>query len=75
MNSSIEQHDNNFLIYIKNKFKLLVQIDTTVSLLVDEIHLKPCFNYKGGNIVGFYQGLRFHSQRKDGTNPTSIRHT
>ena len=37
--------------YIKNKFKLLVQQDTIVSLLVDEIHLKPYFHYKGGNIV------------------------
>ena len=52
MNPLIEQHDNNFLMYIKNKFKLLVQKDTTVSLLVDEIHLKPYFDYKGGNIVG-----------------------
>ena len=38
--------------YIKNKFKLLVQNDTTVSLLDDEIHLKLYFDYKGGNIVG-----------------------
>ena len=38
--------------YIKNKFKLLVQQDTTVSLLVDEIHVKPYINYKGGNIIG-----------------------
>ena len=38
--------------YIKNKFKLLVQKDTTVSLLVDEIHLKPYTDYKGGNIFG-----------------------
>ena len=51
MNPLIEQHDNNFLMYIKNKFKFLVQNDTTVSLL-DEIHLKPYFDYKGGNIVG-----------------------
>lgn len=51
MNPLIEQHDNNFLMYIKNKFKLLVQ-DITVSLLVDEIHLKPYLDYKGGNIVG-----------------------
>ena len=27
------------------------------------------------NICRLYQGLRFHSQRKDGTNPTSVRHT
>ena len=26
--------------------------DTTISLLVDEIHLKPYIDYKGGNIVG-----------------------
>ena len=26
------------------------------------------------NICRLYQGLRFHSQRKDGTNPTSVRH-
>ena len=51
MNPLIEQH-NNFLLYIKNKFQLLVQNDTTVSLLVDEIHLKPYFDHKGGNIVG-----------------------
>ena len=52
MNPLIEQHDNNFLMYIKNKFKFLVQNDTTVSLLVDEIHLKPYFDDKGRNIVG-----------------------
>ena len=52
MNPLIEQHDNNFLMYIKNKFKLLVQQDTTVSLLVDEIHLKPYFDDNDGNIVG-----------------------
>ena len=27
------------------------------------------------NICRLYQGLRFHSQWKDGTNPTSIWHT
>ena len=31
MNPLIEQHDNNFLMYIKDKFKLLVLKDTTVS--------------------------------------------
>ena len=29
----------------------------------------------GITICRLYQGLRFHSQRKDGTNPTSIRPT
>ena len=36
--------------YIKNEFKLLVQRDTTVSLLVDKIHLKLYFDYNGGNV-------------------------
>ena len=42
----------NFLMYIKNKFKLLVQKNTTVSLFVDEIHVKPYFGYNGTNISG-----------------------
>ena len=37
--------------YIKNKFKLIRQQDTTVSLLVDEIHLKPYIDYKSRNII------------------------
>ena len=49
MNPLVEEHDNNFLMYIKNKYKL--QKDTTVSLLVDEIHFSSYFDYKGGNIV------------------------
>ena len=52
MSPVVEQNNNNFLMYIKNKFKLLVQKDITVSLLIDEIHLKPYFDYKGGNVVG-----------------------
>ena len=52
MNPLIEQHDKDFLMYTKNKSKLLVQHDTTVSLLVDEIHLNPYIDYNGGNIVG-----------------------
>ena len=41
MNPLIEQHDQNFLMNIKNRLKLLEQKDTTVSLLVDEIRLNP----------------------------------
>ena len=52
MNPLIEQHDYNFLKFTKNKCNLEVQKDTTVSLLVDEIHLKPYFDYKDTNIVG-----------------------
>ena len=47
-----EQHDSTFLFYAKLKFKVLLPCDKTVSLLVDEIHLKPYFDYKGGNIAG-----------------------
>lgn len=38
--------------YIKSTFKSLTVRDTTVTLMVDEIHLKPNLDYKGGNIVG-----------------------
>ena len=44
--------EGNFLMYIKNKFKTLESDDKTVSLMVDEIHIKPSFDYKGGSIVG-----------------------
>ena len=37
--------------YIKNKFKSLTRNDKTVTLLIDEIHLKPFFDYNGGNVV------------------------
>ncbi|XP_064120459.1 uncharacterized protein LOC135225155 [Macrobrachium nipponense] len=49
---SIEQHDENFLAYIKQKFKSLSPNDKTVNLLLDEIHLKAYLDYKGGSIVG-----------------------
>ena len=47
-----EQQNCHFLSYIKNKFKFLTQNDMTVSLMIDEIHIKQYFDYKGGNIVG-----------------------
>lgn len=52
MSPSMEQSDNTFLFYIKQKFKSLVGADKNVVLLLDEIHLKPFFDYKCGNIVG-----------------------
>lgn len=48
----IVKHHNNFVLYIKNKFKLLEEMYITVSLFVDEIHLKHYFDYKASNIVG-----------------------
>ena len=49
---SIEQQDENFLAYIRQKFKSLSPSDKTVNLLLDEIHLKAYLDYKGGSIVG-----------------------
>ena len=48
----LEQKPSNFLVYIKNKFKMLQSADKSVILMVDEIHIKPSFDYKGGSIVG-----------------------
>ena len=47
-----EQNDEGFFMYIKSKYKSLVPSDKTVTLLEDEIHLKPYFDYKRGNVVG-----------------------
>lgn len=38
--------------YANNKFKTLGPLDKKATLMVDEIHIKPYFDYKGGNIVG-----------------------
>ena len=45
------EHDS-FLSYIKGKVKALLLSDKTVILMIDEIHLTPYFDYKGGSIVG-----------------------
>ncbi|XP_045129960.1 uncharacterized protein LOC123515452 isoform X1 [Portunus trituberculatus] len=47
-----EQQNCHFLSYIKKKFKFFTQNDMTVSLMIDEIHIKQYFDYKGGNVVG-----------------------
>lgn len=52
LSPAAEQHNNNFLMYIKNKFKFLSPSDKHVTLMIDEIHIKPYFDYKGGSIVG-----------------------
>lgn len=52
LNPALEQNESHFLMYIKQKFKLLSTLDKTVTLMLDEIHLKPYFDYKGGNVVG-----------------------
>ena len=47
-----EQTDSCFLQYIKHKFKELSLSNKTIILLIDEIHIKPYFDFKAGNIVG-----------------------
>lgn len=47
-----EQDSNNFLAYIKEKYRTIQPEEKHVNLTMDEIHLKPMLDYKGGNIVG-----------------------
>jgi predicted nucleic acid binding AN1-type Zn finger protein len=48
----LEQYDANFLSFIKRKFAFLEEKDKIISLMMDEIHIKPYMDYKGGKIVG-----------------------
>lgn len=41
-----------FLQHVSQRFKHLQPHEHTVTLMLDEIHIKPCFDYKGGNICG-----------------------
>lgn len=54
-----EQGEINFLSYIKGKYKFLKPHEHHVNLLVDEIHLKEYFDYKGGSVVGMVNGECF----------------
>ncbi|GBO32495.1 hypothetical protein AVEN_146814-1 [Araneus ventricosus] len=47
-----EQQDKYFLSYAKQIFSKISDGDHNVFLLLDEIHMKPFMDYKGGNIVG-----------------------
>ncbi|KFM67178.1 hypothetical protein X975_10400, partial [Stegodyphus mimosarum] len=49
---SEEQQHSNFLRYIKQKFKTLNECEHNIILMMDEIHLKPFYDFNGGNIVG-----------------------
>jgi hypothetical protein len=51
-NPQKEQQDSNFLEYAKQRVLELKNNDIYVSLMMDEIHLKPYVDYKGGDIVG-----------------------
>lgn len=52
LNPVAEQFEENFLAYIKQRYKVSQPQDRTVCLMMDEIHIKPLLDYKGGNIVG-----------------------
>ncbi|KAH9382580.1 hypothetical protein HPB48_010346 [Haemaphysalis longicornis] len=47
-----EQQDAAFLSYIAKKIGDLSEDQRHVTLMVDEIHIKPFFDYKGGKISG-----------------------
>lgn len=51
VNPLVAQRDNYFLMYIKNKFKSLLEEDISVSLLVDEIRIKPYVDCTGSSAV------------------------
>ena len=48
----LEQKDEGFLFYIKQRVNGLEPNEKIVILMVDEIYLKQFIDYKGGNIVG-----------------------
>ncbi|GBM93235.1 hypothetical protein AVEN_132741-1 [Araneus ventricosus] len=52
VNPSQEQDDDSFLSYITQKFNFLGDKDKTISLMIDEIHLRPTYDYVGGKLYG-----------------------
>lgn len=49
---SKEQHNVNFLSYIRQKFSCLEEKEKFVTLMIDEIHIKSNFDYVGGKLLG-----------------------
>lgn len=47
-----ESDSENFLRYIKHRFKQLQPHESSVVLMLDEIHIQPFFDFKGGKISG-----------------------
>ncbi|KAH8008675.1 hypothetical protein HPB51_000705 [Rhipicephalus microplus] len=48
----VDSSDDTFLQYVSKRFKHLQAHEHTVTLMLDEIYIKPCLDYKGGNICG-----------------------
>ena len=58
-NISVDPSSSNFLSYITQKINYLQPHDFYVTLMLDEIHIKPYVDYKGGNIMGMaYDSLK-----------------
>lgn len=47
-----ETTENGFLYDIKQRFPYLEPKERHITLMMDEIHIKPFYDYKGGNILG-----------------------
>ncbi|XP_049839444.1 uncharacterized protein LOC126284511 [Schistocerca gregaria] len=47
-----EKVEDNFLAYVTQKFSYLKKEDHVVSLMIDEMHIKPYLDYRGGNVLG-----------------------
>lgn len=52
VNPANEQDDEGFLRYVKKRSSLLKPHEKIVTLMVDEIHIQPYFEYKGGCVTG-----------------------
>lgn len=52
LSPQLEMLDENFLMYIRNRVYFIENHEKIVTLLLDEIHVKSLFDYKGGSIVG-----------------------
>ncbi|XP_072144652.1 uncharacterized protein [Dermacentor andersoni] len=48
----LEQKQTHYLSYIRERVKSMQDHEKTVTRMIDEIHIKPYFDYKGGTIVG-----------------------
>lgn len=53
LSNPTDEDRNLFLKHARNVFKFLESHEKNVLLLMDEIHIQPYLDYKGGNIVGF----------------------
>lgn len=52
VNPANEQDDEGFLRYVKKRSSLLKPHEKIVTIMVDEIHIQPYFEFKGGSVTG-----------------------